>query len=80
MSKSDGCETWETDGITFTELIKQPYQNCVFAAGTTSHKIDTVYIRWERDDGTGGMLMLRPDELAAIGWISTGVLWSILVK
>ena len=44
------------------------------------HPVDTVYLRWERNDGTGGMLMLRPDEMAAIARLCGGVLWSVLVE
>lgn len=74
-------ESWTKDGLTFTELIDQPYDNCVFAGGAIEgHEVDTVYLRWERDDGTGGMLMLRPDEMAAIARICGGVLWSVLTR
>lgn len=73
-------DTWENDGLTFTDIVKQPYTNCVFATGTIEgHPVDTVYLRWERDDGTGGMLMLRPDEMAAIAQLCSGLLWSVLV-
>ena len=73
-------EDWEEDGLKFTDLINQPYQNCVFSAGAVQgHETDTVYLRWERDDGTGGMIMLRPDELAAIAHLATGVMWSVLI-
>lgn len=67
---------WQADGLTFTELIRQPYGNCAFSAGTVQgHPVDTLYLRWERE-GTGAMLLLRPDELAALAWCATGVLWS----
>lgn len=73
--------TWHNDGLEFTEIIDQPYTNCIFGAGVVEgHPIDTVYLRWERDDGTGGMLMLRPDEMAAIARLCGGVLWSVLVE
>lgn len=73
-------EVWTDDGLTFTELAAQPYTNCVFAAGAVDgHHVDTLYLRWERDDGTGGMLLLRPDEAAAIVQALSGALWSELV-
>ena len=69
-------EVWQTDGRTFTELIRQEYTNCAFSAGTVEGDlVDTLYLRWERDS-TGSMLLLRPDEMAAIAWCATGVLWS----
>ena len=70
---------WTEEGLTFRELIRQPYTNCVFSAGSVEgHSIDTLYIRWERD-GEGRMLLLRPDEAAALAWCLTGVLWSSLI-
>lgn len=75
-----GTKTWQEDGYTFRELIAQPYTNCVFSAGSVEgHPIDTLYLRWERD-GEWRMLMLRPDEAAAIAWCLNGVLWSSLVE
>jgi hypothetical protein len=72
--------TWTDGTYTYTELARQPYTNCVFAAGKVEgHGVDTVYLRWERDDGTGHMIMLRPDEAAAILRVLSGALWSELV-
>jgi hypothetical protein len=77
----EDAKSWTVGDFTFTDLITQPYNNCVFAAGVVDgHPVDDVYIRWERNDGTGGMLMLRQDEMAAIAHLATGVLWSSLVK
>lgn len=73
-------QTWTNDGLTFAEIIQQPYTNCLFAAGIVEgHPVDTLYIRWERGD-EGGMLCLRPDEAAAIVRLLGGVLWSTLVE
>ena len=72
-------ETWEADGLTFTEMCRQEYggNNCVFAAGLiTGHPIETAYLRWSKDGDEGGMLMLRADELAAIAWVAQGAIWS----
>lgn len=71
-------ETWQEDGLTFTEVIKQEYTDCAFSAGSVErHPVDTVYLRWGRDDEDGGLLLLRPDELAAIAYIAAGLLWSL---
>jgi hypothetical protein len=73
-------EVWAEDidayACTFTELIRQPYTNCAFSAGTVEgHPIDTLYLRFEKE-GREMLYLLRPDEMAAIGWCATGVLWS----
>ena len=71
--------SWQKDGRTFTEIIQHRYSNCVFAAGgIEGDPVEEVYLRWERDDGSGRMLMLRADELAAIAWVANGALWSYL--
>ena len=73
--------TWEADGLTFAELCTQPYTNCVFSAGNVEgHPVDTLFLRWERDDGGGRMILLRPDEAAAIVHVLSGALWSELVN
>jgi hypothetical protein len=42
----------------------------------SSPPVDTLYIRAEKDGVVTTQLLLRPDEVAAIGWICTGLLWS----
>jgi hypothetical protein len=42
----------------------------------TDHKIDTVYLRFERDGEEPTTLYLRPDEVMACIWLLSGVLWS----
>jgi hypothetical protein len=77
-SASDTVE-WTQDGLAFTEIIRQEYgaNGCVFSAGMVEgHPVDTLYLRWLKDGDEGGMLLLRPDEMAAIGWLATGVLYS----
>lgn len=74
---------WECDGLKFRELIRQEYggNGCVFSAGQVEgHPVDTLYLRWLKDDEDGGMLLLRPDEVAAIAWCCTGALWSVEVE
>jgi hypothetical protein len=68
--------------IQYTELIAQPYSNIKISAGLVSGaEPDTVYLKLERFGPPGEPdcteLLLRPDELAAIAWCATGVLWSV---
>lgn len=68
--------TWTVDDLTYTEMIKQEYSNCAFSAGyVEGHPIDTMYLRFLRGDDDR-MFLLRPDEVAALAWCLTGLLWS----
>lgn len=70
--------TEEVDGhpLAFSELIRQPYTNMVISGGEVEgHPIDTYYLMFERD-GKQFMTLLRPDEVAAVNWIASGLLWS----
>lgn len=72
--------TWEQDGYHFRELIKQEYSGngCVFSAGVvTGHPIDTLYFRIQKDGCPDEVLLLRPDEMAAIAWVASGSLFSL---
>jgi hypothetical protein len=68
-----------TGGIVCTEYIRQEYahNDCVFSAGMTTHPVDTLYLRIEKPGVYPTMLLLRPDELAAIAWCASGVLFSL---
>ena len=60
-----------------SELCRQPYRNCVFSAGfANGHPVDTLYLRFEREDEEPTTWLLRPDEAAAVAWCLTGALWS----
>ena len=73
----DNENTWQEDDLLFTEVIRQEYENCVFSAGSVDgHPIDTMYLKLERNGEIDTFLLLRPDEMAAIGWLSSGMLWS----
>jgi hypothetical protein len=74
-------DRWTNDGLTFEEVIHQSYSNSKFSAGVVEgHPDDTMYIRWEKPEiGSDGMLLLTPDEVAAIAWCATGLLWSHLI-
>lgn len=73
--------TWTADGLTFRELLAQPYTNCKVSAGSVEgHPIDTLYLQLERDGHIDTCLLLRPDEAAALAWCLAGVLWSSLVE
>lgn len=78
---SIGNETeWDNEGLHFREICKQEYSknNCIFSSGeVTGHPVDTLYICWQKDEDDGGMLLLRPDEMAAIAWICAGSLFSL---
>lgn len=86
----DSPKSWTQDGLIFTELVRQEYgtNHCVFSAGTVEGHtvengippVDKVFLKWQKDGDPGGMLLMRPDELAAIAWCCTGVLWSGLLE
>lgn len=72
--------TWTEGGLSFREIVRQAYSNSVFSAGTVDGAgVDTVYLRWQKDADDGGMLLLRPDELAAIAYVTAGMAWSVLL-
>lgn len=81
QNQSIGRETiWTNDGLTYTEVIYQPYSNCAFSAGfVEGHDYDTLYVRWQRGERDNFWLM-RPDEVAALAWCLNGVLWSDLIR
>lgn len=71
---------------TFTELCRQAYggNNCVFSAGFVTGrgkpKVDTVYLKFEKDGAEPRWYLLTPDELQAIAWVSAGAVWSHLIQ
>jgi hypothetical protein len=71
---------WRDGELEFTELIRQEYANCCFSAGMVDgHPLDTLYLQAEKDGVITTQLLLRPDEMAAIAWIASGVLWSVTI-
>lgn len=63
--------------LCFTEVIRQEYSNCCFSAGfVEGHPDDKLYFQAERDGVITTQLLLRPDEMAVIAWLASGVLWS----
>lgn len=77
MKNQTKDDVWSDGPYTFHEVIKQEYSNCKFSAGfVDGHPVDTMYIRAEKDGAVTTELLLRPDEVAAISWIASGVLWS----
>lgn len=76
---------WKENGLTFTEMIKQEYggNNCVISAGfvkgKNKPKVDTCYLRLEKDGVEPTLLLLRPDEIQSIAWVAAGVVWSHLM-
>lgn len=63
----------------YTESISLPYQNCIISVGEVKgHPVDTLYLKFGRNNDTALTILLRPDEMAAIAYCATGVLWSYL--
>ena len=63
----------------FTENARQEYtgNNCIFSAGfVDGHPVDTMYLKLEKDGEEPITILLRPDEMAIIAWLASGVLWS----
>ena len=74
----DDARQWKDGDLVFTEAIRQEYSNCCFSAGfVDGHPVDTVYFQAEKDGVVTTQLLLRPDEMAAIAWLASGVLWSV---
>lgn len=68
----------EVDGhtLTFSERIRQPYTNMVISAGQVEgHPVDTMYLMFEREGQRDVFVLLRPDEVAAVNWCMSGLLW-----
>lgn len=78
-------KVYKENGLTFTEFIRQDYcgNNCVISAGfVKGHnkpKVDTCYLRLEKDNVEPTVLLLRPDELQSIAWVASGAIWSHLM-
>ena len=74
-------KSWVEGGYRFREAISQEYANCKFSGGfIEGHPVDTMYLRLEKDGVVTTHLLLRPDEVAAIAWVASGVLWSEHMK
>jgi len=77
--------TTDPQTVTFIlkEICKQEYagNNCKISAGfVEADGVDTVYLKLEKDGVKPTTLFLRPDELQAIVWVSSGTLWSNEIK
>ena len=76
----------DENGLIYTEVIRQEYSvnNCIFSAGfvdgENKPEVDTIYVRLEKDGVDPTTLLLRPDEAQVLAWISSGVVWSHLMK
>lgn len=77
---------WTADGLTYREHIVQPYPNMRISAGLIvagaepGHERNSVYLRFEADDGRETFVCLTDDEMAAVAWVASGVLWSRLIE
>jgi hypothetical protein len=74
-------KVWKENGLTFTEVIRQEYggNNCIISAGfvkgRNKPKVDTCYLRLEKDNVEPTVLLLRPDEIQSIAWVTSGTVW-----
>jgi hypothetical protein len=65
--------------LVYREVLRQEYagNNCIFSAGfADGYPVDTMYIKMAKDGVDPTILFLRPDEMACIAWLVSGVLWS----
>lgn len=78
--------TWKEDGLTYKEIIRQEYtnNNCIvrggFVKGNNKPSVDTVFLRLEKDGVEPTTLLLTPDEMQAIVWVTSGTIWSHLMN
>jgi hypothetical protein len=83
---TEDVKTWSLEGLTYTEVQRQEYSgnSCVFSAGfvegENKPEVDTMYLKLEKDGVEPTILLLRPDEMQIIGWLSSGVVWSHLMS
>lgn len=74
----DNDRVWAEDGLLFTEVARQDYDNCYIAAGfVEGHLVDTMFIEFSKSNAT---YLMRPDEMAALAWCITGALYSLHIK
>lgn len=77
---------FKENGLTFTEIIRQEYggNNCIISAGfvkgRNKPKVDTCYLRLEKDMVEPTVLLLRPDEIQSIAWVASGTVWAHLMS
>lgn len=65
----------------FFETIRQEYEDIYFAAGrVVGHPIDSMFLAYGRNAEEAKMLLLRPDEMAAIAWCATGALYNVELR
>ena len=75
-------ETWTIDGMTYTEMDCQAYQNMVISAGhidsgaVPGHERNTIYLRIESDDAPEFFGLFTSDEALAIIRVLSGALWA----
>jgi hypothetical protein len=76
---------WLHGDATCTELIRQEYtgNNCVLSGGAVKNaKVpeDVFYIRMEKDGEEPLTVFMRPDEIAAMAWICSGLMYSYAMQ
>lgn len=76
MTDTPLVNVFQHAAYTCTELISQPYLNGTISTGLLEgHPVDSVYLRLQRGE-EDLLLTLRPDEMAALAFVATGLLWS----
>ena len=71
------------ENLEYEEIICQEYEGnkAILSAGFVhGHPIDTMYLRLHRENEDATIIILRLDEMAAIAWLASGVLFSHEVK
>ena len=69
--------------LKYIEVLRQEYSgnDCMFSSGFVEGlEFDTMYIRLEKQGVEPEIIHLRPDEMACIAWLASGVLWSNEMK
>ena len=57
--------------------MRQPYSNCKFSTGfVEGDLVDDLYFKIEKKGKVATQMIMRPDEMAAIAWVASGVLWA----
>lgn len=71
-------ELKEHEGLSFTEVIKQEYNPGAISGGLVEgHPVDSLYVKFHANESADETtILLRPDEVAALAWVCSGVLYS----
>lgn len=63
--------------LVYSEIFQQPYKDCAFSCGFVGgHPVDTMYLKWERPNEGPITILMRPDEIAVVGFLCNSLLWN----